>query len=279
MQAALVILTAPSVGGLGLPAWLCMWTIAAVIFFAAKALTMTRLCATRANLPRWRIMAYLFLWPGLNARAFCLGRAKTPVTVSEVAAAILKTALGAGFIALATQVVNRHWFVGGWVAMIGLVLVLHFGIFELLALFWRARGVDARSLMRAPTRATSIAQLWSGRWNTAFSELMQQEVFAPVARRYGTASALVAVFAISGLLHELVITAPAGGGYGWPTFYFGLQCLAVMAERSPAGVRIGLGRGFVGWLFVLCAAGFPAALLFPPQFVANVIVPMVRALN
>jgi hypothetical protein len=262
-----------------LPPWACMWLVAGAIFFAAKAVTVARLVANGTWPARGRLMAYVFLWPGLNARAFCFRRVTTPVTGREVAAAVVKTATGAALIYVATQLVNTHWLVGGWIGMIGVVLLLHFGIFELLAVFWRARGVNARPLMRAPMRATSISKLWSGRWNTAFSELMQQEVFGPLARRYGATAGLVGGFAISGLLHELVITAPAGGGYGWPTFYFGLQCAAVMAERSQAGARMGLGRGFVGWLFVFLVAGLPAVMLFPPVFVANVIVPMLRALN
>jgi hypothetical protein len=265
--------------GRSLPAWMYMWLMAGAVFFTAKSITVARLVAGGTWPARGRLMAYVFLWPGLNARAFCFGRVGTPVTGREAAAALLKTTAGVGLVSVATQFVDTHRLVAGWMGMIGVVLLLHFGIFELLALFWRARGVDARPLMRAPLRATSISKFWSGRWNTAFSELMQQEVFAPLARRFGATAGLVGVFAMSGLLHELVITAPARGGYGWPTLYFGLQCVAVMAERSPAGARMGLGRGFVGWLFVFMVAGLPTVMLFPPVFVANVIVPMIRALN
>src|ERR1044072_3969106 len=104
--------------------------------------------------------------------------------------------------------------------------------------------------MQTPTKATSISKLWSGRWNTAFTDLMHKEVFAPIAKRRGAMAAIVGVFLVSGLLHELVISAPARGGYGLPTAYFGLQCAGVLIERSAFGAKLGLGHGAVGWLSV-----------------------------
>jgi hypothetical protein len=47
-------------------------------------------------------------------------------------------------------------------------------------------------------------------------------------------AASLAVFLISGLLHELVITLPAGGGYGGLTWYFLIQGLLTQVENLPA---------------------------------------------
>ena len=63
------------------------------------------------------------------------------------------------------------------------------------------------------------------------------------------------------VVHDLVISVPAGGGYGGPTLFFALQGVAVLVERSPLGRRVGLGRGWRGWLFtmlVLLAPGVRA---------------------
>ena len=54
--------------------------------------------------------------------------------------------------------------------MLGLILLLHFGSFELIALFWQSRGVNAKPIMSAPLRATSLAEFWGKRWNLGFRQ-------------------------------------------------------------------------------------------------------------
>jgi hypothetical protein len=275
-----VLLTMAAAGSRNaLPSWLYMWTVALAVLIGAKWITIARLLSKGARPRTGRLLAYCFLWPGLDAEAFCMSRVAISPKPRELGAAIFKMIGGAALIWIAVEAAGRAPFAAGWLAMTGIVLLLHFGVFELLGQFWRARGINARPLMRAPARATSISNLWSGRWNTAFTDLMHKEVFAPITKRRGPIVAIVAVFGISGLLHELVISAPARGGYGLPTAYFGLQCAALLVERSRLGVKLGLGHGAVGWLFVLMVAAAPAFMLFPPVFVHNVIVPMLEFLK
>jgi len=165
----------------------------------------------------------------------------------------------------------------GWLGMIGLVLLLHFGFFHLLALAWRRAGISVRPIMHAPLAATSLADFWSCRWNTAFNGLAHKLAFSPLAHRFGVRCATLGVFLISGLVHELVISLPARGGYGLPTAYFILQGVGVLGERSIWGRRLGLHRGLRGWLFAACFAAAPAFWLFHPPFVYNVILPMLHA--
>ena len=90
---------------------------------------------------------------------------------------------------------------------------------------------------------------------------------------------MLVVFAGSGLVHDLVITVPAGGGYGGPTFYFLLQGIALLVERSRAGQRFGLGAGWRGRCFAVLVVVAPVGWLFPPVFVSNVILPMLQAIG
>jgi hypothetical protein len=175
----------------------------------------------------------------------------------------------------------------GWLGMIGLVMFLHFGVFHLLALMWRRAGVPVRPLMSTPLAAASLSDFWSRRWNTAFSALAQTLAFRPLAnllfrafqsRQAALAGATLVVFFISGVVHELVISVPAGAGYGLPTAYFVLQAAGVLAERSRWGRCAGLGRGLRGWLWVAGFTAGPAYFLFHPPFVFNVILPMLRAI-
>jgi alginate O-acetyltransferase complex protein AlgI len=89
----------------------------------------------------------------------------------------------------------------------------------------------------------------------------------------------MAVFAASGLLHEAVISVPAGGGYGLPTAYFLLQGGAVLLERSSGGRRAGLGAGLRGRAFTAVLVAGPLFWLFHPPFVREVVLPMLRALG
>ena len=90
---------------------------------------------------------------------------------------------------------------------------------------------------------------------------------------------MMAVFVVSGLVHDLVISLPAGGGYGLPTIYFLIQGVCVMFERSRTGKRIGLRRGIPGWLFCALVVLGPVGLLFHAPFLERVIAPMLEAIG
>lgn len=163
--------------------------------------------------------------------------------------------------------------------MAGMIFMLHFGSFHLLALMWRRFGINARPLMRAPVLSASLTDFWGRRWNSAFNQLVHDLVFHPLHRRIGVAGATMAGFLASGLVHELVISIPAGAGYGLPTAYFLLQGIGVLFERSDFGRRIGLRRGVAGRCFALTLTAAPAFYLFHPPFIKNVILPMLHAIG
>jgi alginate O-acetyltransferase complex protein AlgI len=93
--------------------------------------------------------------------------------------------------------------------MFGTVLLLHFGLFQLLALAWQRTGIPVKPLMCAPLLATSLGNFWGACWNTGFHALAHEFAFRPLRRRFGRGFAVLAIFLLSGLVHELVITVPA----------------------------------------------------------------------
>jgi alginate O-acetyltransferase complex protein AlgI len=97
--------------------------------------------------------------------------------------------------------------------------------------------------------------------------------------RFGLQGGSLLAFLFSGMIHELVITVPARGGWGRPTLYFLIQGIALQLERSRAGRRIGLGTGRIGWLFTGAITVVPVGLLFPEQFIRDVIAPFLRELG
>ena len=71
------------------------------------------------------------------------------------------------------------------------------------------------------------------------------------------------------------------GTLGMPgtTAYFGLQGLALLLERAPAGRKLGLARGRRGRLFTIAVAALPAFWLFHPAFVINVVLPFLKVVG
>lgn len=259
-----------------MPRWGFMWAMACALYAGCKWLTYREARVRGVAPDRPRALGYLLAWPGMNATAF-LGGTDRPARPhpSEWMAAALKTILGATLIWVAAPLAIRvNPILAGWLGMAGLVFVLHFGTFHLLSLGWRRIGVPALPVMQNPLRSHSLAELWGRRWNTAFHELATRFTFEPLRPVVGRAGATLLVFLVSGVIHELVISLPAHGGYGFPTGYFVIQGLGVAGERTRLGRRMGLGRGWRGRLFTVVVAAAPAFWLFPPVFVRNVILPM-----
>jgi hypothetical protein len=259
-----------------LPRWGFMWATAFALYAGCKWLTYCDARLRGVASDRSRAVGYLIAWPGMDATAFLGGpdRFDRPHS-SEWLAAALKTLLGATLIwVVARTAVPVNPLLAGWIGMVGVILVLHFGTFHLLSLGWRSIGVNAMPVMKNPLRSSSLAEFWGRRWNTAFHELATRFTFRPLRPVVGPAGATLLVFLVSGLIHELVISIPAHAGYGLPTGYFLLQGLGIAGERTRLGRRVGLGRGWRGWLFTLIVAAAPAFWLFPPPFVRNVILPM-----
>jgi hypothetical protein len=257
-----------------------MWAIALALFLSAKSITLSGLLHSHACARRSRLFAYSFLWPGMDARTFCSDGAVTRPRVGEWVLVGAKTLAGVALVWGAVPFAGAtRPLVTGWIGMVGIVFLLHFGFFHLLSLLWRSYGVDARPIMQLPAAATSLSRFWGGKWNAAFTDLMRDHCFKPLKRYIGARAALFLVFLISGVLHEMVISLPAHGGYGLPTMYFCTQALGLLFERSKLGRRIGLGSGWKGWCFVALVAGLTAFWLFHPVFVHNVVLPMLHAIG
>jgi predicted DCC family thiol-disulfide oxidoreductase YuxK len=306
--------------------WVFMWLMAGALFFGCKWLTFWR---TRQHVDSsiGRSLGYLLAWPGMDATNFLgpgscanppncnsgfqnLGRVVRDST-RVACAPILKIAFGVLLLFIAARTAPNP-LLAGWIGMIGMILIFHFGLFDLAAIAWRVAGVDARPVMNSPIKATSLSEFWGRRWNGAFNQLVLDVLFRPLTRWLGgrssspsrrlsgaggrdarirsrrsstlhfqraTGRATLTAFFLSGLVHELVISLPAGGGYGLPTAYFLLQGWGVVAQRTLVGKRFNLERGVRGRIFTMLIAAGPAFWLFHPPFVRNVVLPFMKAIG
>jgi len=259
-----------------LPAWVFMWVLAGSVFAGSKWLVYQEAQARGIGAKMRRRAAFLFGWPGMDATAF-LGNTKTrAVAWKEWLWALGKFALGAWLFWWVARQLDGD-LATGWIGMVGLIFMLHFGGFHLLALGWQSLGVPAQPIMKNPAASVSLGEFWSRRWNVAFNDIAERHVFRPLVRRAGTHWAGMAAFLFSGLLHDLVISVPAGAGFGLPTLYFVIQGVGVWVERSALGRRMGLRCGWRGWLFTMLITAGPAFWLFHPPFIRHIILPMMTA--
>ena len=289
--------------------WQFMWLMAGAIFFGCKWLTAWRLQTTNPHLKLAPTLGYFFAWPGMDAEKFlthprqhstALDSQKRRDVLPHVEderklvpprnAAIAKIFLGAVLLFAVAHLADEPLF-AGWIGMIGMILILHFGLFQLLAIGWHKAGIDLEPIMNAPLRSKTVSEFWGRRWNSAFNRLAFEFVSRPMTQRlrgrnscdparrfpgsstrhFGVAIAILSAFLVSGLIHELVISLPAGAGYGLPTAYFLLQGVGILLKRAFPHIR--------GHLFTILITAVPAFWLFHPPFVYNVILPFMKAIG
>jgi Membrane bound O-acyl transferase family len=261
------------------PRWAVMWTLATGIYALCKLLTWSTTSAPRTA--AWKHVAYLLAWPGMDAAAFLEAKPRTVgCSHHEWIRAASHLVLGAVLVFVAARLFPaEHRYIVGWIGMVGMVLMLHFGAFHLTSCVWRGLAVEARPLINRPLYSTSLGEFWSRRWNTAFRDLTHRYLFKPLTARFGSRAGILAGFAVSGLAHDLVISLPAGGGYGGPTLFFMIQGVAVAVEHSEFGRRVGLGRGAIGRSFAFASLITPLPLLFHRPFVVGIVVPFMHAIG
>ena len=247
-----------------------MVVIVTVTLVVAKLLTLAAARAEGTILGR-RATAEFFTWMGMRPALFAKqgpadGRGAAMLARSGTRSFALGLALFAVARVLAKSALPAKEVVVSILAMIAMSLILHFGLFDLLAARQRSRGVNAGKLFRAPLAAKSLSEFWSRRWNIGFSEMIAVLVHRPLRKCVSEPVALATSFLVSGLLHELAISVPVRAGYGWPTTYFLLHGALVTIERSMARPP-----GHAWTLFWLAA---PLPLLFHPAFIRGVVWPL-----
>jgi len=256
--------------------WLFMWLLVGMIFAGCKLLSWLNL---ESPLEMERLLGYLLLWPGMRPQPFLAGSASVPANLQPLWIGVFLNLL-AGLLCFGLVVLGQvPWWLKAWLGMAGFSFVVHFGLFDLLAAAWRRRGVPVEKLFVCPLAARSLADFWGKRWNRAFSGFARDLIFHALARRLGTTAATLAVFIFSGLAHELVISVPAGGGYGGPMLYFLIQGLLVLVENGRAFRRAMRERALLAWVWTAAGILGPIPLLFHPPFLRNVVLPFLACLG
>jgi len=254
-------------------------TLVMIVSLKAVVLADSRL-GGEAPLSPWRWLCFAGLWIGMRPAVFAKRNGKTCAD----AGSLMRRAIGWLLLGLpCLAAAHWLWLLGTdahWLATLcllaGLSMMLHFGLLNLLAAWWRRWGFDCRPLMRTPLAARSLSEFWSRRWNLAFSEMAALSIFRPLSQRVGRQGAVLAGFLASGLLHELAISVPVRAGYGLPMLYFVLHGLLVLGEKWLE--KLGWSIERAGWLAHAWTLGWlllPLPLLFHPWFLDGVAWPLV----
>jgi alginate O-acetyltransferase complex protein AlgI len=217
--------------------------------------------AGEAPLARGAWWSFVLLWPGMAPGAFAVrGRSDRPAA-RRFARRGLRNALAGAALVLFARALGAHWLAP--LLLVGLCLLVHFGLFTLLAALHRLAGRRVRPPFDAPHRSRSLGEFWAHRWNRGFAEMTALLVQRPLARRFGRGPALLLSFLASGILHEVAISLPVRAGYGLPTLYFVLHGALVAWLPKQHGRAT-----------ALLAVLLPLPLVFHPPFVRGVIAPL-----
>jgi hypothetical protein len=260
-----------------------MLAIIATTFTGMKVIAVTEGYKNKPLTLRFKQwVVYAVGWVGMRAQPFeTLGQKPLPNAWPMVRFGISRIIAGLLLILLAHVVVSVHLnynLTYIWVSailLVGLSLILHFGLLSISAGMWRLSGVNTYYLFRQPARALSLTELWSKRWNIAFSEMTSVAIFRPLKNKIGSAGALMVAFIFSGLLHELALSVPVNSGYGLPLLYFVIQGALVLLEKIFIINKITfLENKLVARLWVFFWLIVPMPLLFHEQFIKQVIWPL-----
>jgi alginate O-acetyltransferase complex protein AlgI len=278
VAALFVVVTSPIV----LVGWASMLVNCIALFLTMKQLVWFASPQANKSANLSERTAFYLLWPGMDLAAFQSRRPQelriaAPSEWAAAAAKILLSAIVIGLLLPSTD----HGF-STWVGIAGMlagVLLVHCGLFHLLALIWQAAGSNVRPIMHAPLAATSLADFWGRRWNLAFRDAAALILFRPAAQRWGVAAATLLTYLASGLLHDALISLPARGGYGMPTLYFMLQYVGVICERLVFRDKTRKWNRVANRATTAITVILPLPLLFHKPFSENVILPILDAIR
>lgn len=187
--------------------------------------------AERHRLSFAGLFLYMTVWPGIDPTPF---GERVPARSGTLAALLqgVPAFLAGVFVGGAALLLfPAHPAIAEWLALASLLLMIHFGVSGILAALMRLAGWGVAPLFNAPFKSRTLQDFWGRRWNLAFVEMDKLLILPWLKARVSTPWAVFGVFLISGLLHEMALSYPAGAGWGLPTLYFLMHGVLVLLEK------------------------------------------------
>jgi hypothetical protein len=241
-----------------------MFIFIGILFFGLKGI----LLVLRPS-PNWPAAGAFLVWPGMNPSEFRTKTGRASLAWGDIFKPALCMITGCVYLTVlaprATGYLSQALLTG-----VGLLLIVHFGIFGWLHVFYRLFGWRVREIFRQPWAARGVGDFWGGRWNRGFSEFTSLLLYRPVILKWGWRVATMVSFAISGILHEFAISLPVQAGYGGPFLYFLMHGLLVIAEKDGRWNQYPRFNRLVFWVSIIV----PLPVLFHEPFIRGVIFPL-----
>jgi len=127
----------------------------------------------------------------------------------------------------------------------------------LLVAAWQVCGGASGEIMRRPFLARTPADFWR-RWNVPMQRFFYERIFKPANGRRAPVRAMLAVFVVSGIMHEYVFGIALGRVQGWQMAFFMIQGCAVVATKR---IRPRAWRA-VPWIAATFAFNIASGVLF-----------------
>jgi alginate O-acetyltransferase complex protein AlgI len=260
------------------PALLRMVVIVFLQLLSMKTLVIIETYSGENRLTVFQWLAFALGWFGMRATPF-EQLPGIPLPYSRlIMKGMTRIAIGLALLYLSTQAerisIAAAFFIPQLLLLVGISMILHFGILNLSTAAWRAQGVDVQELFRSPYKSTSLREFWGKRWNMAFSEMTAQIAYRPLKQHMSTEQAMLLSFLLSGLLHEIAISLPVNAGYGLPMLYFTLHAAAMLAEAKSTGLQRLLKHPIFSRIWVMGLLILPLPLLFHQAFILRVLTPL-----
>jgi hypothetical protein len=153
------------------------------------------------------------------------------------------------------------WLVNHLILVIGFVIVMTaFGQASLAV--WRLMGLRVRPLVRWIWMARTPADFWR-RWSWPIHLWLYRYIYLPSGGRRRAVGAVLAVFAFSAILHEVLAFVAIGRVTGHQSAFFAVSAAGVLASPMLEGIgRCGAVGGALIRLVTLAFLAASATLMF-----------------
>ena len=220
------------------------------------------------------ILLYMTLWPGMSPGPFRSWRPQILESEEGLTRGFIYLVLGSALAVITAFLEPTLGALGGsWLGLFALLLMIHFGVSDLLVCGMRLAGWNVKPLFRFPFRASSLEDFWSHRWNLAFVEMDRILFLKPFSKWLGIRGAILCIFVISGFLHEMAISYSTGRGWGLPFLYFIVQGIALLIEKDFLEIENHWPK-YASRIWTWCWVILPLPLLFHVYFLEEFILPL-----
>ncbi len=158
--------------------------------------------------------------------------------VRQLLGGLLCIGAGVALLAWAFQADLGRWSfaLDHFVKLVAAYLCVFDGLFVLGTGLLRIAGVRVLDLSRNPILAVTPAEFWR-RYNCEVNRFGRENVYSVLRARLGRTGAMLAVFGMSGILHEYLAAAIIGRVQGYQLAFFGVNAIAagLTWRRRPQG--------------------------------------------